>query len=185
MADPHEAWVIETSGHRWAARVIRSGTYAISNQPTIRTEWDQASQDLIDYAIAAGWWPASENRPFDFARAYTDPGTPLQVSHLRLQRSRHLLTEAARDGKIAFDQATRVLRDHYEDTFLGGPYFTAALPDLMTMSPECEGWSAIGDSGDPLSLDVDMRAVVAIRFGPADRLTSDGRDFAHTEDPVT
>jgi secernin len=113
--------------------VIRTGTYAISNQPTIRTEWDQASQDLIDHAIEAGWWPTYENLPFDFARAYTDPGTPLQVSHVRLQRSRHLLADAARDGKIAFDQATRVLRDHYEDTFLGGPYFTAALPDLMTL----------------------------------------------------
>jgi secernin len=125
--------VIETSGHRWAARVIRTGTYAISNQPTIRTEWDQASHDLIDHAIKGGWWPASDNRPFDFARAYTDPGTPLQVSHVRLQRSRHLLADAARHGKIGFDQATRVLRDHYEDTFLGGPYFTAALPDLMTL----------------------------------------------------
>lgn len=26
-----------------------------------------------------------------------------------------------------------MLRDHYEDTFLEGPYFTAALPDLMTL----------------------------------------------------
>jgi secernin len=133
VADPREAWVIETSGHLWAARKIRSGTYAISNQPTIRTEWDQASQDLIDHAIKAGWWPAGENRPFDFARAYTDPGTRLQASHVRLQRSRHLLADAARHGKIAFDQASRVLRDHYEDTFLAGPYFTAALPDLMTL----------------------------------------------------
>jgi len=133
VADPREAWVIETSGHRWAARVIGTETYAISNQLTIRNEWDRASEDLTDHAIEAGWWPASENRPFDFARAYTDPGTPLQVSHVRLQRSRHLLADAARHGKITFDQATRVLRDHYEDTFLGGPYFTAALPDLMTL----------------------------------------------------
>ncbi|MFL6045720.1 MAG: C69 family dipeptidase [Propionibacteriaceae bacterium] len=133
VADSREAWVIETSGYRWAARQISTGTYAISNQPTIRTEWDRASKDLIDHAVEAGWWPASDNRPFDFARAYTDPGTPLQVSHVRLQRSRHLLAEAAHLGKITFDQAARILRDHYEDTFLGGPYFTAALPDLMTL----------------------------------------------------
>ena len=120
VADPREAWVIETSGHRWAARAIRTGTYAISNQLTIRTEWDRASQDLIDHAIEACWWPPNESRPFDFARAYTDPGTPLQVSHVRLQRSRQLLADAARHGKITFDQATHVLRDHYEDTFLGG-----------------------------------------------------------------
>src|SRR4029453_1198234 len=36
VADPREAWVIETSAHRWIARQIRTGTYAISNQPTIR-----------------------------------------------------------------------------------------------------------------------------------------------------
>jgi secernin len=27
----------------------------------------------------------------------------------------------------------RVLRDHYEDTFLGGPNFNAALPDFLTL----------------------------------------------------
>jgi len=27
----------------------------------------------------------------------------------------------------------RILRDHYEDTFLDGPYFNAALPDFLTL----------------------------------------------------
>lgn len=27
----------------------------------------------------------------------------------------------------------RILRDHYEGTFLGGPYFNAALPDFLTL----------------------------------------------------
>jgi len=29
--------------------------------------------------------------------------------------------------------AMRILRDHYEDTFLEGPYFSAALPDFLTL----------------------------------------------------
>ena len=27
----------------------------------------------------------------------------------------------------------RILRDHYEDTFLEGPYFNPALPDFLTL----------------------------------------------------
>jgi secernin len=162
VADPRQAWLIETSGRRWVARAVHDGTCAISNQPTIRTEWDRASHDLAGAATNAGWWPADADRPFDFARAYADPRTPLQASHVRLQRSRQLLADAKRRGAIAFEQAARVLRDHYEDTFLDGPYFSAALPDLLTLcmhdSPAGFTWgntasSAImnlADAGDRL-----------------------------------
>lgn len=127
------------------------GTYAISNQPTIRIPWDQASQDLIGHAIEAGWWPAGDNRPFDFARAYTDPGPPLQVSQIRLQRSRQLLADAARQGKIGFGQATRVLRDHYEDTFLGGALLhrRAARPEHSASPTLPTSSHTYGGAGTP------------------------------------
>lgn len=128
IADAKGAWVLETSGTRWAARHIEHGTYAISNQLTIRTEWDLASRDLAGHAVDAGWWPAGRES-FDFARAYTDPGTPLQVSHIRLRRTRELLS-AATPG---VESAKNILRDHYEGTFLGGPYFNAGLPDFLTL----------------------------------------------------
>jgi secernin len=131
IADPHEAWVLETSGHRWIARRVRTGSWSISNQPTIRTQWDRSSSDLVNHAVAANWCDA--DRPFDFALAYADPATPLQVSHIRLQRSRQLLGEAvAREG-VSVDAAKRVLRDHYEGTFLDGPYFNAARPDFLSL----------------------------------------------------
>lgn len=132
LADAREAWVLETSGRRWVARRIRRGTWAISNQPTIRTRWDRASADLAGHAVDAGWWNASDPE-FDFARAYADPDTPLQVSHIRLQRSRQLLRELTEDGGVDVDGAKRILRDHYEDTFLEGPYFNAALPDFLSL----------------------------------------------------
>lgn len=132
IADPTEAWVLETSGRQWAAKAVRRGTWAISNQMTIRDAWDKASADVVEHAAAQGWWP-EQARPFDFARAYTDPGTPLQVSHVRLQRSRQLLHEATTADGVDVEVCKRILRDHYESTFLEGPYFNAALPDFLTL----------------------------------------------------
>lgn len=130
IADARQAWVLETSGQQWAARRITAGTYAISNQPTLRTEFDRSSHDLRNHAVTAGWWP-QDQAGLDFARAYADPQTPLQASHVRLQRSRQLLANA--HGGVDESVARRILRDHYEDTFLDGPYFNAALPDLLTL----------------------------------------------------
>lgn len=132
VADPHEAWVLETSGRRWVTRRVAEGSWSVSNQPTIRTEWDHASADLRQHAYDSGWWPESAV-PFDFARAYADPGTPLQVSQIRLARSRQLLREAIAAGGVGVQDCKRVLRDHYEDTFLDGPYFSAALPDFLSL----------------------------------------------------
>jgi secernin len=132
VLDPREAWVLETSGRHWVAKRVERGTWAISNQATIRREWDAADADLAAHAVAEGWWPG-DPAALDFARAYTDPGTPLQVSHIRLARSRQLLAAAPDAGGVTVPYAQRILRDHYEDTFLGGPYFTAALPDFLTL----------------------------------------------------
>ena len=121
IADRSEAWVLETAGSEWVARRFGRGTTAaISNEPTIRTEWDRRSDGLISHAIAhgktnaqfrlenihgprsghsqqsvgpTGWWAEEEADSFDFALAYVDHGTPLQVSHIRLQRSRQLLQQ--------------------------------------------------------------------------------------------
>ena len=133
IADAREAWVLETTGRRWVAKRVDDPTWSISNQATIRTGWDRASGDLAEHAVAAGWWPAEDADRLDFAEAYTDPQVPLQVSHIRLQRSRQLLREAVARSEADVAAATAVLRDHYEGTFLEGPYFNAARPDFLTL----------------------------------------------------
>ncbi|MEJ2722917.1 MAG: C69 family dipeptidase, partial [bacterium] len=50
IADAHEAWILETTGRRWAARRFTQGTHALSNQLTIRNHWDRGSDDLSEYA---------------------------------------------------------------------------------------------------------------------------------------
>ena len=146
IADPDEAWVLEAVGQRWAARRVTSGCYSISNQPTIRQQWDAGSSDLEMYARQQGWW--RHDAPFDFARAYIDDQKPRQVSHLRVMRSRQLLVEKA--GQITPQWMMRIARDHYEDTFLDGPYFDAADPDFLTLcmhpSPAAFTWGHTASS---------------------------------------
>jgi secernin len=122
---------VETSGRSWVASRVAAGTRAISNEFTTRTVWDRSSADLVERAVANGWWEGGRSEPFDVARAYADPATPLQVSHLRLRRSQSLL-EAA-DPQIGVGTFKHILRDHYEDTFLGGPSFHAARPDFLSL----------------------------------------------------
>jgi secernin len=131
VADPEEAWVLETTGRRWVTRRVREPYWALSNEPTLREDWDAASADLAQYAAEQGW--SDDAGRLDFAATFVDPDVPLQVSHLRLQRSRRLLADAVRDGGIGFDEARAVLSDHYEGTFLDGPKFNAARPDFHTL----------------------------------------------------
>lgn len=131
IADPHHAYVLETSGRDWAVRRVESGTAAISNEPTIRTDWTRLSAGLADRA-RENRWPGSGPR-LDVAEAITDPGTPLQLSHIRVQRSRQLLNTAAATGGVSWATARDLLADHYEDTFLDGPAFNPARPDFLTL----------------------------------------------------
>lgn len=131
VADSKEAWVVETFGKHWVAKRITSGTYAISNEPSITTHWDLACSDLVDYAVGKGWWPKDRINEFNVALAYVDFYTSAQVSHIRAMRYRELLKE--KEGIIDENWVKRILRDHYETTFLKGPQFNAALPDFLTI----------------------------------------------------
>lgn len=132
VADAKEAYIVETLGNRWAVKRVTSGVYSISNEPSIRTEWYDMSPDLIDYAIRQGWWPEELRDSFDFAYAMNNPGAARHLSHPRTMRSMQLLTEN-KDGGVSPRWMMRVLRDHYDTTFLKGPKYNAADPDFQTL----------------------------------------------------
>ncbi len=131
LADRREAWILETAGRRWVASRITGGVRSISNELTIRGQWTMASADLKEFAHIRGWCDR-DAQGFDFALAYSDhEHYPRQVSHIRQMRSLQLLQNF--NGSIEAETMIRILRDHYEDTFLQGPQFDAFLPDFHTL----------------------------------------------------
>ena len=73
IADSKEAWLVETTFRRWVAlRIPDDGFRVIGNEYTIESDWDLASDDLVDFAIEQGWHDP-EMFSFSFKEAYGDP----------------------------------------------------------------------------------------------------------------
>jgi len=108
LADPKQAWLLETAGRHWAARRIK-GIYAISNRLTIDNSWDLASKDLVSNAIQKRW--CKNESDFSFSRCYSDfLYTTFSYSRYRQNRAFDLLN--AKKGKIQLSDITTILRDH-------------------------------------------------------------------------
>ncbi len=70
IADPSDAWVLETAGKYWAAEHV-TDIRTISNAITITNKWELASTDLVEHAIEKRWCKKPED--FNFSKCYSDP----------------------------------------------------------------------------------------------------------------
>jgi dipeptidase len=110
LADPGEAWVLETSGRQWAARSVAS-IGNVSNGLAIGADWERASRDVATHAIERGWWSEDGGR-LDFAAAYADPNVPAMVACPRRDRAAALL--GAAEGRVGVETMRAILRDHHD-----------------------------------------------------------------------
>jgi secernin len=111
IADPHEAWVLETAGKQWAALQVKD-IYSISNAITIDRTWDLASSGLVDYAVERGW--CKNRQDFSFTGCYTSwLYTHFSQARSRQCRSTALLHGSA--GQVDIPRMMAYLRDHGDD----------------------------------------------------------------------
>ncbi len=108
VADPYEAYVIETAGHEWAVKKVESAL-GISNIHSIGTDWDRLSPLAERHARENGWNTGGAR--FNFAEAYCD--FPARASGRGQQRSaRSCAVLNTHAGEIDARTMMALLRDH-------------------------------------------------------------------------
>lgn len=132
IADPESAWILETSGRRWAAKPVTLSS--LSNHITLRDDWTIGSRDLESFARGQGWWRGLER--LDVAAAYRNPHVPGRISEGRLSRSRAML-EAGR-GKHDLASMRALLRDHGAEGAAPPSHLTAQDDAYCTLCMHAE-----------------------------------------------
>jgi len=113
IADPDEAWILETAGKQWIARQLKKGVASISNKLSITNNWDLSSKDLVNYAVKKGWWQKENKNEFNFTEAYS-VDTPMEKmrsrrAQIRSDCSLNLLLE--KEGEVDLHWMKRIARD--------------------------------------------------------------------------
>lgn len=139
ICDPDEGWLFcAVNGKHWLAQrvpddhvAVIANTYTVHGVDLPDTTNFLASDDIIDYAVARGWYDPEAGRPFDFAAAYANPevaadsgnfcrqwGGLRHVAAETIPLGQHLPFSVKPKSKMDVAAVKKILRDHYEGTEL-------------------------------------------------------------------
>ena len=112
IADPQEAWVLETADKFWVAKKVTERT-SISNRLSIGEDFDCIHPEAIAYARSKGW--SKKNDKFHFAHSYADRFySYFSGSKIRQELSK---TRLCNLEKIDLKNAMDILRSHQNEKF--------------------------------------------------------------------
>jgi len=155
IADPHEAWVLETAGRQWTAERVQD-VRAISNGLTIGNTWDLASDDLVSYAVDRGWCKGRDD--FHFANCYSDTlYTRLSACHHRRQSTEQMLR--ARIGSLTVQDLMAALRNHGTEPYDPAAGLTGAEVCMHAGAGPVRGNQTVGSMVSSLAPDVQTHFV--------------------------
>lgn len=123
VADPKEAYVIETAGHEWAVKRV-DGALGISNVYSLETDCDMVSGTAEAAARENGWWDSAG--AFNFAEAFTKTDRSEGSGAMRRKRSCAVLGSAT--GKVGVDTMMSTLSDHSDASNPNEPFQTGINP---------------------------------------------------------
>ena len=125
IADPHEAYVLETAGHDWAVKRAKSAM-GISNVYSLEEDWELLSPTAIAHAKANGWWTEDSAR-FNFAQAYSRQEDRSTGSGA-MRRLRSCAVLSRDSGQIDVQTMMALLSDHSDGNSPNEPFQTEISP---------------------------------------------------------
>ncbi len=126
VADPHEAYVIETAGRHWAVKRVE-GAVGISNCYSLRADWDRISPGADAYAAAQGWWQAERGR-FDLGDAFMSDTYRSGIASGDRRRARSNAVLGMCSGRIDVRTMIALLGDHSSGITPDEPFQTDIGP---------------------------------------------------------
>lgn len=136
IADPKEAWVLETAGQWWIVHQITDGFRNISNGLSIRSEYSIARDGLVDHAIDKGY--CEDSHDFDFAKCFSTGLFQEPTRYSREGWGRYLLQ--THDGKISLPIMMTILRDHKGGICMHGGFRTTASQVSYVLKKQSIHW---------------------------------------------